>query len=163
MIAANHFRSIAPMYNLALSNGSPKKKTGLSPDVTAQPLQIILDFEMRDWTYKVHAGMYWKSGRSGTLLTPLIGAIQRILMNIFGNSQKYTDHGYIQVQLQLRQQKSAIDVPPSNSHPTGDFMCLRITDSGKGMSNEYMERKLYHPFAQENSFTPGVGLGLSIV
>ncbi|TGO51750.1 hypothetical protein BCON_0155g00340 [Botryotinia convoluta] len=146
MIAANHFRSVAPMYNLALSNGSPKKKTGLSSDVTAAPLQIILDFEMRDWTYKVHAG-----------------AIQRILMNIFGNSQKYTDNGYIQVQLQLRQQKTAIDVPPSNSYATGDFMCLRITDSGKGMSTEYMERKLYHPFAQENSFTPGVGLGLSIV
>ncbi|KAF7901974.1 uncharacterized protein EAF01_007272 [Botrytis porri] len=146
MIAANHFRSAAPMYNLALSNGSPKKKAGLSSDVTAAPLQIILDFEMRDWTYKVHAG-----------------AIQRILMNIFGNSQKYTDDGYIQVQLQLRQQKTVIDVPPSNSYPMGDFMCLRITDSGKGMSIEYMERKLYHPFAQENSFTPGVGLGLSIV
>ncbi|KAK6605722.1 hsp90-like protein [Botrytis cinerea] len=146
MIAANHFRSVAPMYNLALSNGSPKKNNGPSSDVTAAPLQIILDFEMRDWTYKVHAG-----------------AIQRILMNIFGNSQKYTDDGYIKVQLQLRQQKTATNVPNLNSYHTGDFMCLRITDSGKGMSTEYMERKLYHPFAQEDSFTPGVGLGLSIV
>lgn len=163
MIAANHFRSVAPMYNLALSNGSPKKNNGPSSDVTAAPLQIILDFEMRDWTYKVHAGIYWDFDRGSTPLICLIGAIQRILMNIFGNSQKYTDDGYIKVQLQLRQQKTATNVPNLNSYHTGDFMCLRITDSGKGMSTEYMERKLYHPFAQENSFTPGVGLGLSIV
>ncbi|ESZ95938.1 M3EW, histidine kinase-group I protein [Sclerotinia borealis F-4128] len=146
MIAANHFRSVAPMYNLALSNGSPNKKDGVVGKGTSTPLQIILDFEMRDWTYKVHAG-----------------AIQRILMNIFGNSQKYTDEGYIQVQLRLQQQKTILDIPASVSNHTGDFLCLRIKDSGRGMSTEYMERKLYHPFAQENNFTPGVGLGLSIV
>lgn len=84
-------------------------------------------------------------------------------MNIFGNSQKYTDQGYIQVQLRLQNQNSGSDIPASGSNHTGDFLCLRIIDSGRGMSNEYMERKLYHPFAQENSFTPGVGLGLSIV
>ncbi|EDN97608.1 hypothetical protein SS1G_12461 [Sclerotinia sclerotiorum 1980 UF-70] len=146
MIAANHFRSVAPMYNLALSNGSTNDKNNISPNESAAPLQIILDFEMRDWTYKVHAG-----------------AIQRILMNVFGNSQKYTDKGYVQVQLQLQQRTTVTDIPASTSHHTGDFMCLRIKDSGRGMSTEYMERKLYHPFAQENSFTPGVGLGLSIV
>ncbi|KAG4027518.1 hypothetical protein MFRU_029g00420 [Monilinia fructicola] len=146
MIAANHFRSVAPTYNLALSNGSSNKKGDKSSSGTTAPLQIILDFEMRDWTYKVHAG-----------------AIQRILMNIFGNSQKYTDQGYIQVQLRLQNQNSGSDIPASGSNHTGDFLCLRIIDSGRGMSNEYMERKLYHPFAQENSFTPGVGLGLSIV
>lgn len=84
-------------------------------------------------------------------------------MNIFGNSQKYTDEGYIQVQLKLHKQDSGTDVRALLSNHTGDFMCLRIKDSGRGMSTEYMERKLYHPFAQENSFTPGVGLGLSIV
>ncbi|KAB8297341.1 hypothetical protein EYC80_002688 [Monilinia laxa] len=146
MIAANHFRSVAPTYNLALSNGSSNNRGDKSSSGTTAPLQIILDFEMRDWTYKVHAG-----------------AIQRILMNIFGNSQKYTDKGYIRVQLRLQNQNSGSDIPASVSNHTGDFLCLRIIDSGRGMSNEYMERKLYHPFAQENSFTPGVGLGLSIV
>ncbi|QSZ34751.1 hypothetical protein DSL72_007609 [Monilinia vaccinii-corymbosi] len=146
MIAANHFRSVASTYSFALSNGSPSKKDGISSSGATAPLQIILDFEMRDWNYKVHAG-----------------AIQRILMNVFGNSQKYTDEGFIQVQLHLQNQKPSLDVPASGSNHTGDFMCLRIKDSGRGMSAEYMERKLYHPFAQENSFTPGVGLGLSIV
>jgi signal transduction histidine kinase len=41
--------------------------------------------------------------------------------------------------------------------------CLHIRDTGKGMSSEYMERKLYQPFAQEDTFATGVGLGLSIV
>ncbi len=40
---------------------------------------------------------------------------------------------------------------------------LRIIDTGKGMSSDYMERKLYRPFAQEDPFATGVGLGLSIV
>lgn len=44
-----------------------------------------------------------------------------------------------------------------------DILHLHVRDSGKGMSSEYMERKLYHPFAQEDSFATGVGLGLSIV
>ena len=74
-------------------------------------------------------------------------------MNIFGNAQKYTDSGYISVQLRM-----IID-PISNAETAS----LRIRDSGRGMSSEYMERKLYHPFAQEDTFAPGVGLGLSIV
>lgn len=69
MIAANHFRSVAPTYNLALSNGSSNKKGDKSSSGTTAPLQIILDFEMRDWTYKVHAGMCWNSFTCIDLLT----------------------------------------------------------------------------------------------
>jgi signal transduction histidine kinase len=43
------------------------------------------------------------------------------------------------------------------------LLIMRIIDTGRGMSTEYMERKLYTPFAQEDSFSPGIGLGLSIV
>lgn len=74
-------------------------------------------------------------------------------MNIFGNAQKYTDSGHILVQLRM------IKIPDSST----ETVSLRIRDSGRGMSSEYMERKLYHPFAQEDTFAPGVGLGLSIV
>lgn len=47
--------------------------------------------------------------------------------------------------------------------PSNGTLSLHIRDSGKGMSLDYMERKLYHPFAQEDSFSAGVGLGLSTV
>jgi signal transduction histidine kinase len=82
-------------------------------------------------------------------------------MNIFGNSQKYTAEGFIHVQLRI---KTKLEDPSdeSASH-RGAYIVLRIKDSGKGMSNQYMERKLYHPFAQEDKFSAGVGLGLSIV
>lgn len=82
-------------------------------------------------------------------------------MNVFGNSQKYTAAGFILVQLRVgtRPEEPSDE---SASH-LGAYVMLRIKDSGKGMSNQYMERKLYHPFAQEDKFSPGVGLGLSIV
>lgn len=87
------------------------------------------------------------------LITNNPGALRRVVMNIFGNAQKYTESGYITVQLRM--------VKTPNS--TTETVLLRIRDSGRGMSTEYMERKLYHPFAQEDTFAPGVGLGLSIV
>jgi signal transduction histidine kinase len=77
-------------------------------------------------------------------------------MNLFGNAQKYTTSGYIMVQLGLK------DYQYTNEKSSG-ILSLHIRDTGKGMSSEYMERKLYHPFAQEDTFAPGIGLGLSIV
>lgn len=80
-------------------------------------------------------------------------------MNIFGNSQKYTSQGYIMVQLRVKEST----LPSIESGKKSGHISLHIRDTGKGMSSEYMERKLYHPFAQEDTFAPGVGLGLSIV
>lgn len=82
-------------------------------------------------------------------------------MNIFGNAQKYTDSGYILVEVGIR--KSRLDGLQRTANTPYEVLLIHIRDSGRGMSSEYMERKLYHPFAQENPFAPGVGLGLSIV
>lgn len=90
-----------------------------------------------------------------------IGAIRRVIMNIFGNAQKYTKSGFILVD--LRAMEASEDDYHKTSIGSGKRICLRIRDSGRGMSTEYIERKLYHPFAQEDSFAPGIGLGLSIV
>ncbi len=90
----------------------------------------------------------------------ITGALRRVVMNLFGNAQKYTKAGYIMVQLQIQ------NVAQPNVHDAKtphEILILRVRDTGKGMSSEYMERKLYHPFAQEDSFATGVGLGLSIV
>ena len=90
-----------------------------------------------------------------------VGALRRIIMNIFGNAQKYTDAGFILVQLRIRVAEDVDGLEAAGPHK--QILVLNITDSGCGMSNEFMERKLYTPFAQEDSFAPGVGLGLSIV
>jgi signal transduction histidine kinase len=78
-------------------------------------------------------------------------------MNIFGNAQKYTQSGYIMLQLGINESHN------DGTGKTFNYLSLHIRDTGKGMSSEYMERKLYHPFAQEDTFATGVGLGLSIV
>lgn len=84
------------------------------------------------------------------------GAWRRIIMNLFGNSLKYTDEGYIHVKLQ------AIPLPPK--HQTGrSEVTLSVIDSGRGMSQDYLEHRLFVPFVQEDSLAPGTGLGLSII
>jgi CheY-like chemotaxis protein len=103
-----------------------------------------MDIEQYDWEFKVQAG-----------------ALRRVIMNIFGNAQKYTDSGYILIEVGIR--KASWDSPRRSTNTPQEVLLIHIRDSGRGMSSEYMERKLYHPFAQEDSFAPGVGLGLSIV
>lgn len=63
--------------------------------------------------------------------------------------------------VQLKVEDTSSSTTPGEE--TGDILSLRIRDSGRGMSSEFMERRLYRPFAQEDSFAPGIGLGLSIV
>ncbi|KAK0369417.1 hsp90-like protein [Colletotrichum limetticola] len=81
------------------------------------------------------------------------GALRRIIMNLFGNALKYTTQGYVLVSLtgQARSEGSKIDA------------MIRVADSGKGMSEEFQQTRLFLPFSQEDSFQPGTGLGLSIV
>ncbi|KAF2268653.1 hypothetical protein CC78DRAFT_540513 [Lojkania enalia] len=80
------------------------------------------------------------------------GALRRIVMNLLGNSLKYTQSGFITVS--LRQEDAG--------HQSVQ-LTLVVEDSGKGMSPEYQRTKLFAPFSQEDPFSSGTGLGLSIV
>lgn len=85
------------------------------------------------------------------------GALKRVIMNIFGNALKYTQKGSIIVKLGLG---------PSNNGVTEDterMLEIRVTDTGKGISPEYLRTSLYNPFCQEDILASGTGLGLSIV
>ncbi|KAF1931405.1 uncharacterized protein M421DRAFT_99245 [Didymella exigua CBS 183.55] len=83
------------------------------------------------------------------------GAWRRVVMNLFGNALKYTEAGYIKVKLQVMPRSS----------PTEEYREFRftVTDSGVGMSEDYINNRLFHSFAQENPLSQGTGLGLSIV
>lgn len=105
-------------------------------------VETILDVTKDDWIFMTQPG-----------------AVRRIVMNIFGNAIKYTEHGMIRVALRsepLRETES--DAPE-----LGNMVTITISDTGKGISPEFLQSKLYTPFAQENSLIPGTGLGLSIV
>lgn len=84
------------------------------------------------------------------------GALRRIVMNIFGNALKYTSKGSILVSLTQGQTSAKL----KSRRRTVVFS---VSDSGQGISTEYLRNRLYTPFAQENQLSSGAGLGLSIV
>ncbi|KAJ4371338.1 hypothetical protein N0V83_004555 [Neocucurbitaria cava] len=83
------------------------------------------------------------------------GAWRRVIMNLFGNALKYTPSGYIRVKLEVKRKPGVAD--------EGCEFRFTVTDSGIGMSEDYINNRLFHSFAQENPLSQGTGLGLSIV
>jgi signal transduction histidine kinase len=86
------------------------------------------------------------------------GAIRRIVMNLFGNALKYTTSGSIRVALSqecIRRKR-----------PRSNDLCwakIVVTDTGKGISEDFLVNHLFQEFRQEDSIGPGLGLGLSVV
>ncbi|RLM00050.1 hypothetical protein CFD26_108406 [Aspergillus turcosus] len=83
------------------------------------------------------------------------GGWRRIVMNLLGNAFKFTKSGFIEVILARKMERTC--------GTKREYAHLTITDTGCGISPEYLEHKLFQPFTQENILTEGVGLGLSIV
>jgi signal transduction histidine kinase len=78
-----------------------------------------------------------------------IGSWRRIVMNIFGNAVKYTEAGHIHVSLRISDGSRATEAPTT--------VVLTITDSGAGMSPQFLANKAFQPFSQENSVRyPGI-------
>ncbi|KAL5341061.1 hypothetical protein BJX70DRAFT_74362 [Aspergillus crustosus] len=82
------------------------------------------------------------------------GAWRRIVMNILGNSLKWTKTGFVEVSLsKVRRKRDPLHV----------FALLSVTDTGCGIAADFLRHNLFSPFAQENALSEGLGLGLSIV
>ncbi|EJT50048.1 two-component sensor molecule [Trichosporon asahii var. asahii CBS 2479] len=82
------------------------------------------------------------------------GGLRRIIMNLYGNSVKFTKEGYVQVALrELPHPPEARRIP----------LELSVVDTGKGISKSFLKDQLFQPFSQENPLQPGTGLGLAIV
>jgi signal transduction histidine kinase/ActR/RegA family two-component response regulator len=108
-----------------------------SPDVSPPPVLVTTYIEKnRNWTLPLDKGA-WK----------------RILLNLCSNALKYTVAGHIEVALSL--------LEGTESECTN--VSLSVTDTGIGMSQEFLKHHLFTPFTQENILTPGTGLGLSLV
>lgn len=89
------------------------------------------------------------------------GALRRVIMNLLGNSLKYTERGFI-----------AVNISQTSSHSSHlgwtrnrnfRIVNIAVSDSGRGMSEDYLKNQLFVPFSQEDRMSPGVGLGLSLV
>ncbi|KAF8072040.1 atypical/HisK protein kinase [Lyophyllum atratum] len=94
--------------------------------------------------------------REGWTLRCEKGGIRRVLMNVFGNSLKFTGDGFVHVV--LRQLPPAAEDPPNKVK-----IELAVVDTGKGISQNFLKNQLFHPFSQENPLQTGTGLGLAIV
>ncbi|KAJ5764618.1 hypothetical protein N7533_003299 [Penicillium manginii] len=87
------------------------------------------------------------------------GALRRIIMNIFSNAMKYTSEGRVLVRLEVKESSE-------NTHQQAqrpDLVTLTVSDTGKGISDDFLRGRLFVPFAQEDTLASGSGLGLSIV
>ncbi|KAF8656850.1 hypothetical protein AX16_002397 [Volvariella volvacea WC 439] len=94
--------------------------------------------------------------KEGWMLTCEKGGIRRVLMNLFGNSLKFTSEGFVHVVLH--------QLPPNEDDPPNKVKVeLAVLDTGKGISQNFLKNQLFHPFSQENPLQTGTGLGLAIV
>ncbi|KAJ5561453.1 CheY-like superfamily [Penicillium sp. DV-2018c] len=105
-------------------------------------VQVVLDIPDDAWMYKVQPG-----------------SLRRLVMNILGNALKYTTKGQVCVSIEATERNKT----RSRHQGLEDMVTLTISDTGKGISKEYLHRHLFTPFAQEDTLSVGTGLGLSIV
>lgn len=83
------------------------------------------------------------------------GALRRILMNLLGNSFRFTKQGFVEIRLRQEYMKSP--------RTTSRFVTITVSDSGRGIGAEFLQHQLFKPFAQEETLGTGAGLGLSLV
>lgn len=85
-----------------------------------------------------------------------VGAIRRIVMNLFGNALKHTKRGTITVS--LTQEMARI-----RGRKKERVVRFTVQDTGKGIGADFLKHGLFRPFCQEDPLSPGAGLGLSLV
>jgi two-component sensor histidine kinase len=90
--------------------------------------------------------------RSATQCIISVGAWKRLCTNIVNNALKYTPTGYVKVSLDVSERETG-----------GTFATLIVSDTGIGMSSDFLRESLFKSFAQEDSFAMGTGLGMSLV
>jgi signal transduction histidine kinase len=83
------------------------------------------------------------------------GAVRRIIMNLLGNSLKYTSQGFIKVTMTQSQ--------PEDAMSAERMIELVVEDTGRGISEDFLRNNIFKPFSQEDQLSTGTGLGLSFV
>lgn len=128
---------------LHIRDGDKSTKPAVLPFTKTSKLEVVLDIDNRDegWTFYSNPAI-----------------IKRIVGNLVSNSIKYTqEKGWVKVAL------LANSITPASNGAPRAVVSLIVSDSGKGMSREFLKTRLFTPFTQENPMAAGSGLGLSIV
>ncbi|THC93780.1 hypothetical protein EYZ11_006757 [Aspergillus tanneri] len=147
-VCVGHFygqKSTAAHDQYVLPANAAAAQTNLPKGAAAQlrsEVEVVVDIVPNDWVYMAQPG-----------------ALRRIIMNIFGNAMKYTESGRIT----LRMDVTELSDNRARRHGAEDLVTFTVSDTGKGISEEFLRGRLYTPFAQEDTLAVGTGLGLSIV
>lgn len=103
-------------------------------------------------------GIEFKTDISTTIPTKLYGdevRIREILINILNNAVKYTQEGYVKLEISVDEVLDNITT-----------MCIKVSDTGIGIDKKNIDI-IFHAFEQadkqKNHGIEGTGLGLSIV
>lgn len=99
-------------------------------------VEVILDIAHENYVFTTQPGALKRVG----LVAPWCAKANtpQVIMNIFGNALKYTQKGSIVVKLAL---------DPSNNgvmEDTERMLEIKVTDTGKGISPEYLRTSLYN-------------------
>jgi signal transduction histidine kinase len=106
--------------------GSETLKIASNSDIRS----IILDIDFREqWRFPTVPGTW-----------------RRLAMNLFDNALKFTPAGWIKVKLEARN-VSPVDLI-QNDGKERTMVILTISDSGRGISEDFLETKLFMPFSQ---------------
>ncbi|THY92074.1 hypothetical protein D6C92_06000 [Aureobasidium pullulans] len=138
--AGNEFVRVSPIKSGMTTRAVPAHLTAAHPAKGLEAMTVLLDYDTtKDWVFATQAG----------------GWI-RIILNLVGNSLKYTERGCVTIRLNSR------ELPSPTSEDDVEVL-LTVSDSGKGMSDDFLGQSVFSPFVQEDPLSPGTGLGLSIV
>ncbi|TYJ53875.1 hypothetical protein B9479_005497 [Cryptococcus floricola] len=99
--------------------------------------------------------------RGGWLTTKDVGPLARALGKIVHNAVKFTEMGHVHITVQDVSREVALPTGYDNSMRESTIS-IDVKDSGVGMSAAFLEKEVLQPFAKENPFTSGSGLGLGL-
>ncbi|GAA5831157.1 hypothetical protein JCM11251_007776 [Rhodosporidiobolus azoricus] len=84
-----------------------------------------------------------------------VGGLKRVGVNLLGNALKFTSRGSVTIRL-------SFVPPPPDSPPSCRYIRFQASDTGKGMSQEFIRDSLFTPFKQADPYASGAGLGVSL-
>ncbi|KAE8254563.1 hypothetical protein A4X13_0g3362 [Tilletia indica] len=96
-----------------------------------------------------------------------VETLQRIVSKVISNALRATDTGLITVYAAISQIDA--DSPTLGSGPSRrksrkkvPELEIIVSDTGKGMTEDFLKARLFEPFSQEDPFTTGTGLSLTL-